>query len=134
LIAELMALDSLYAEMRQSDALDQQIADEPEPVDVSPDASRVERRIAQLQNVATSERHFRELLRNEGLPEDVPFLGNPERARARRRIRERGAERHAMNDETPGALARAVSRIKSFAETVEYIARGVIYESIRRSR
>lgn len=125
LIAELMALDALHAEMRQADKIDEHLADE--EVDAPPaTASREERRIAELQRVATSEADFRYLLANEGLPEDVPFLGNADRARARRRLKERGAERHVMSDETPSAFDRAMSRIKSFGQTLAEIATGAI--------
>jgi hypothetical protein len=119
-----MALDAIRAEMDHASMLDEELAnDEPEPPPA--DASRVERRISELQNLATSERHFRELLRNEGLPEDIPFLGNPERARARKRLRERSATMHPMSEGEPSALQRIEARIKSFAETISNIVNGI---------
>jgi DNA-binding helix-hairpin-helix protein with protein kinase domain len=130
LIAEMMALDAMRAEAVKEAALEQMSADEEPAVVAPPDATREERRTADLQNQATDQESLNRLTDNEGLPRAI-FSGNAARARARRRIRERRAT-VVSSHENPNAFERAVSRIKSFGQTVADIMSGAIYD--RRSQ
>jgi hypothetical protein len=133
LICEMMALDALLGETHKADALDKTLAEEDDGEEPpKPDGTReTHLRIREwhIARTSASRRDYEAACFNEAITPRSDWTPHRERVLARRHMRERAAERHAMNDETPSAFERVTKRIRAFSEVIREIAAGAIERS-----